>query len=158
LFQKAQDDPSRVFVAILADASGVGGSCRSLQLKQRITVAGSERELPGQHLKEENAQGIEIRLRSRLFASRLLGGHVLGGAKDSSFRSEARVVSQGRESKIQDLYVIGTTAPRREQNVVTLEIAVHHPQVVSTRKCRTHLLDDVDGSTNGHRALRQLVR
>ena len=45
-----------------------------------------------------------------------------------------------------------------EQDVVALEIAVHDAEVVRARERGAHLLEDVDGARERHRALRELAR
>ena len=46
----------------------------------------------------------------------------------------------------------------REEDVVALQIAVHDAEVVGARERGAHLLEDVDGARERHRAARELVR
>ena len=85
---------------------------RALHLEQRLAVVAAEGQLPGEHLEEEDAERVEIALRRRLFAARLLGRHVLGRPEDRALRREARVHREVREAEVEDLHEVFSAAAR----------------------------------------------
>jgi hypothetical protein len=65
-------------------------------------------------------------------------------------------VGQGGQAKIEDLDEVLTPAACGQQDVVALQVAVHHAQVVRTRQSCAHLLDNIHASVDRHWAPRQL--
>ena len=72
----------------------------------------AEGELAGEHLEEEDAERVEIALRRRLLAARLLGRHVLGRPEDRALGREARVHREVREAEVEDLHEVFPAAAR----------------------------------------------
>jgi hypothetical protein len=145
-------------VDVAADRSRLGRRRRPLHLEQRLAIVRAERELPREHLEKEDTHRVEIRLRSCVFAARLLGRHVLGRSEDRALRREPRIARQPRETEVEDLHEVLSTSAHREQDVVALEIAVHDAEVVGAREGRAHLLEDVDAARERHRPARELRR
>ena len=137
---------------------GFGGGARPLHLEQRLAVVRAERELPGQHLEEEDAERVEIALRGRLFAARLLGRHVLRRSEDGPLRGEARVHREVGEPEVEDLDEVLPPAARAEEDVVALQVAVNDAEVVRAGERGAHLLEDIDAARERHRSARQLAR
>jgi hypothetical protein len=81
LLEQAQHDALGHWVAVFVDRARAWRGPGPLQLEQRVSISGTERELAGDHLEEEDAQRIQVGLRPSGFASRLFGRHVLGRAE-----------------------------------------------------------------------------
>ena len=89
-----------------------------------------------------------------LVADRLLGRHVFGRPEDRAFRRQARVHREVRQAEVENLHEVFSTAARRQEDVVALQIAMNDAEVVRARKRRAHLLEDVDAARERHRSAR----
>jgi hypothetical protein len=158
LLEEAHDDRLGGGEHVRLDRPRARRDRRPLHLEQRLAIVAAERQLAGEHLEEEDAERIEVALRRRLLAPRLLRRHVFGGAEDGALRGESRVHRQVGEPEVEDLDEVLPAAARREEDVVALQIAVHHAEVVGARERGAHLLEDVDAAAERHRAARQLTR
>ncbi len=136
----------------------LGRRRRALHLEQRVAIGGAEGELARDHLEEQHAERVEVRVGASLLAARLLGRHVLGRSEHGALRREARVARERGQAEVQNLHEVFAATARGEQDVVALQIAVHHAEVVRARKRCAHLLDDVDAARERHRARRELGR
>ncbi|MEZ4392180.1 MAG: hypothetical protein R3A48_13880 [Polyangiales bacterium] len=63
-----------------------------------------------------------------------------------------------RQAEVEDLREIAAAAAVREQDVVALQVAVHHAEVVRATERRRHLLEHVDRPREGERPLGDLRR
>src|SRR5690606_29323715 len=91
-----------------------------------------ERRPAGEHLEEEDADGVDVDAGvARTGAEELLGARVGRGAHRAAGGRElavtariARRVDERREPEVEELHELGPARPRGEQDVVRLEIAV----------------------------------
>jgi hypothetical protein len=158
LLQQLHDDRLGCLRQIRAQLARARGGRRALHLEQRLAIVRAIRQLPGDHLVEQDAERVEIALRRGVFTARLLGRHVLGRAKHGALGREPRIARECGQSEIEDLHEVAPTTARGQHDVVALEIAVHHAEVVGTREGGAHLLEDVDRARHRHRTLAALVR
>ena len=103
--------------------------------QHRRCASGRKRRLPGEHLISEDAKRVEIAPSVDFpLARRLLWGHVGRRADRHAGRREAAVaptVHRARDAEVGDH---GTARHRIEQDVVGLDVAVHHAAIVRVRQ------------------------
>ena len=95
-------------------------------VQQRDRCVSAERRCPGEHLGQDAAHGVQVRLRPGRASGRLLGGDVRGGADDGpGLRQRTRSVSSGdAEVHDPDPAVVG------DEDVARGDVAVDHAGLV----------------------------
>jgi len=94
-------------------------------------VLGVERELPGRHLEESDAEAVEVRsLRARPQAVELLGAHVGTAARGEARELRHAPVGERGEAEVEEL----GRPVAHDEDVVRLEVAVQDPPRVRVER------------------------
>ena len=88
--------------------------------RHRHLVLALERDLAGEHLVEDDAERVEVRLTGDGSAEGLLGGDVVGRAEHPAVRRQALLVERARDPEVGDL----GRALLVDQHVLGLDVAV----------------------------------
>ncbi len=88
--------------------------------RHRHLVLALERDLPGQHLVEDDPEGIEVRLPGDGLPERLLGRDVVGRPQHPAIRGEALLLERAGDPEVSDL----GRALLVDQDVLRLDVAV----------------------------------
>ena len=105
-----------------------------------------------QHLIQHRAQGVDVRPAIQIpTPHRLLGAHVPHGPHRET--RERQSVPARCAERLGDPEVGHHRTPRREEDVLGLDIAVHHAPLVRVDKGRRHVAGDLQGLGEGERAL-----
>ena len=145
-------------VEILAD----GGAPRRQRWDHRLEVVGEdlrrgareERRLVREQLVQDDPDGVDVRGERRLRAADHLGCHVLRRAGDRPVVGVGAIAGhQARDAEVDDLHDIDACAPLIENDVVGLQIGVHHAREVRLLDAGERLHDDVDHALDGERVL-----
>jgi hypothetical protein len=118
-----------------------------LQEKGR-DVTRHEGQPPHGAAKEDATHGVEVGGGARLRGGDALRGHVLRRAEDLARGREARVVHRPGDAKVKNLEQLRAVLQGDDEEVVGLEVAVEHLEVVGAREARGELEPEVDGATN----------
>ena len=136
--------------------SGRGGSSLSRRAAETRGVSAGEGQLPGHHLVEHDAQGVDVRGSRHRAASHLLRGHVLRRPENGRAAGQWPVLrlllavglDGPGDAEVGDDDPRGARSarpcrrrPRDQQHVAALEVAVDDPLGVGRREALAHLPD-----------------
>ena len=89
--------------------------------RHRHLVLAVERDVPGQHLEQHDAERVDVRLAVDVVAEGLLGRDVVGGAEHAAVGGEAVLVEGAGDAEVRHLgRALGV-----DQHVLRLDVAVH---------------------------------
>ena len=133
-------------------------------LAQQVDAAlRAEQPLPGQHLEDQHAAGVEVGATVDRVAEDLLRRDVARGTDDGPGLGEAGVCQRGilhllGDAEVHQLHQVSAVTQRAYQHVGRLEVAVHHVVLVHFLQGREDLPADLDDARerNGARAPQQL--
>ena len=145
-FKAFEDDTVQVLRDLGVERPG-GGRRLALLLdgdaQRRIAL---ERKAAGQHLEEDDPQGIEVRAGAGLLALDLLGRHILGRPDHHVAAGDAFGADQAGDPEIHDPGV----AISVDHDVRGLEIAVDDPQPVGLGEPLGNLAGHPEGGAHSH--------
>src|SRR6266705_1319260 len=128
---------------------------------QLLRVPALERELAGEHLEGDDAQGVEVGAGVEWLAADLLRAHELRGAEDDPGGGELRDGRVGaallREPEVPPHGAIAAPVPYDQHDVLGLHVAVHDLQLVGVVQPRAHLAQDRDPRGDVHRPVLHLA-
>ena len=101
-----------------------------------------ERQLPRQHVVADDAERIEVAAAVHRLAARLLGAHEVGRAEHLAHPRAAARLRQAGDPEIGDE---GAARPLLEQDVLGLDVAMHHALRVRIRQSPGDLAQDARG-------------
>ena len=121
------------------------GSTREARHRGRHVGVASEGRLPGQHLVEDEAEGVDVGATVDGVAVHLLGSEVAGGPDHGAGASQ--IVATGRlgDSEVGDLH----PSVRLHEHVRRFDVAMHEPLTVRVLERVGHLRGDVDRLVHG---------
>ena len=117
-----------------------------------------EGEAPCDHLEEDDADGVEVDAGARLAMADALRGHVLRRPEQLAGSGQARVAARARDPEIEQLHQIRAVLARADEDVLRLQIAVNHLEIVRARDASGDLDHDPHRACDGERPLGDEVR
>ena len=144
LGERAGDRPLHCFGHGLPDGPDPGHGLDHAPGNDRLGGRPGIRRLPGEHLVEHAAEGVDVGAAVDVrVAGRLLGAHVVRRAEGEPGLGQA-VAGRGGEGP-RDPEVGDDRLPAGEQDVLGLDVAVHHAVLVGVAQRRGDVAGDAHG-------------
>ncbi len=124
-----------------------GGVSRRCLMSQLDGSLGLEGEATGEHLEEDDAEGVEVGRGPGVDRAAALGRHVLRRAEDLADVGEPRVLRAAGDAEVEELDPIA----REDEHVLGLEVAVDDLEVVRAGEGARHLDADGERARDGQR-------